>query len=111
MVTTKRGFMRFLPFLLALVIALLASGCSSVTVQVKNDTGAYVRIAHCVDDSADVDPGDTFDAGGVTDHGELLCVVSRNEENGRCMAIADASSIHGTFLLSHAMRVARSRCE
>jgi len=101
---------RLSPLLLTAILALLVSGCASVKIHVKNDTGVYVRIAHCVDDSADVEPGETFDAEGVPDHEELLCVAAPNQEHGHCVAIPDARSIHDTFLLSHAIRVPKSRC-
>src|SRR5262245_41607759 len=97
--------------LLVIPIAVLVVGCAHATVHVENDTGTYVRIASCVDDSADMQPGETFDAGGVTEDDRLYCTVAPNAENGRCVAIPNAHEIDGTFLLSRAIPVAQSKCE
>lgn len=102
--------LRIASFILAPVFAALIVGCASVKIHVKNDTGTNVRIANCVDDSADIEPGGTFDVGGVPDHEELLCTVSPNQEDGHCVAIPNAHTIRGTFLLSHAIRVPKARC-
>ena len=98
-------------FLALVFLALVVSGCSNVTVHVQNDTGTYVRIAHCVDDSADFAPGDTFDVGGVPDEGDLLCRVARGETPGQCVAIPHAAAIHNTFPLSRAVTVPIARCD
>jgi hypothetical protein len=97
--------------LLALLgFALPIAGCAHVTVQVRNDTGKYVRIASCVDDSADIGPGETFDAGGLTEEDRLFCIVAPNAENGRCVAIPHAHEIHETFLLSEAIPAPHDKC-
>jgi hypothetical protein len=110
MVTRAIRTSRIAPFILTAFFATLIVGCANVKIHIKNDTGTYVRIANCVDDSADIEPGETFDVGGVPSHGELLCTVSPNQEHTHCVAIPNAQAVHGTFLLSHAIRVPKSRC-
>lgn len=99
--------------LLAVVLGLLvgiAGGCGNVMVPVGNDTGAYVRVADCVDDSADVEPNETFDANGIPSNDELVCLVTRSHGFEQCVAIPHVHTIHGTFPLSHAIETPMTRC-
>jgi hypothetical protein len=95
-----------------IAFAVMAGGCAaSVKVRVRNDTSVPVRIAGCVDDSQDVGPGETFDAGGVPKHDELMCRVTHGQVLLRCVAIPHVHSIRGTIGLSRFVTVPTARCE
>lgn len=98
--------------LILLVVAstVVISGCDSVGVLVRNDTGADVHISACVDDTVSVAAGDTFHASGVPQDNELLCLVIHNEQSEICIAISNPEEIHGTYLLSRATKVPLSQC-
>jgi hypothetical protein len=93
--------------LVLLPLMLVSTGCANVHVSVRNDTGAEVRIARCVDDSADVEAGDTFTAEGVPQHNELSCRVTHNNGSQLCVSIPTVSN---TYSLSRAIRASRMSC-
>ena len=106
-------FMRIPPRLLGAVLlplALAFSGCATVDITVSNDTGGHVRISACVDDSADVDAGDTFVAEGVPDDDHLFCLVTPDDKSEQCVAIPHANEIDGTFPLSRAIPEPMTKC-
>ena len=95
----------------AAACGLLVSACaSSVTVNVRNDTGAGVRIAGCVDDSADVGPDGAFDASGVPQGGQVRCDVATVDAHEHCVAIQRPRSVRGTVLLSRLTAVRSGWC-
>ncbi len=81
-----------------------------VSVTVRNDTRAWVRIADCVDDAEDVSTGETFTAEGIPEHGQLFCVVTPAAGPSRCVAVPQASP-RGVAQLSGLGVVATSRCD
>jgi hypothetical protein len=94
-----------------LSLAFVVSGCSTVNITVRNDTGVDVRISACVDDAVGVDAGDTFVAGGVPDNDHLFCLVIANDESERCVAIPHADEIDGrTFPLSRVVPEPMTKC-
>jgi hypothetical protein len=87
-------------------VALVGSGCSHATIEVRNDTGAEVRVADCVDDSADVAPGNTFTAEGRPEHDALECQIGNGGTMTRCVRIP-VSAEETPFRLSRAVVVSR----
>jgi hypothetical protein len=81
-----------------------------VSVTVRNDTRAWVRIADCVDDAEDVSAGESFSAEGIPEHGLLFCLVTAAAAGpSRCVAVPQASP-RGVAQLSGLRVVATSRC-
>lgn len=86
-------------------------GCaSSVTVRVLNDSGQPVRIASCVDDSADIGAGQEFNAQGVPSHGALACLVTAGDQPSRCVALKLRIRRSAIVPLSRFSTVPESRC-
>jgi hypothetical protein len=94
----------------AVVWLLLHGAANTATVHVRNDTGAWVRIASCVDAAKDVGPGGEFDAHGVQQGSQLVCLVTSRKRPGRCVVIPRARSAHGTVALSRLRTVRFTRC-
>ena len=96
--TPVRGFGEWVGFLggilvllgLVFVIVLVLTS-NHVTIPVRDDTGSFVRISDCVDDAANVEPGEDFDAEGVPEHNELVCLVTPSRGPQRCVAISAAA--------------------
>jgi hypothetical protein len=80
------------------------------TVDVRNDSNAVIRVTHCVDDAADIGPGESFKAEGLPKDDRLYCRVGARGSS-RCVAIPHVQTIRGSFLLSRAIVVPKTRCE
>jgi hypothetical protein len=82
-----------------------------VSVTVRNDTRAWVRIAGCGHDAADVNAGETIAAEGIPEHGLLFCLVTSAAAGpSRCVAVPQAP-LRGVAELSGLRVVATSRCD
>ena len=105
------GFLGGILALLAvLLVVVVVATANHVAIRVRNDTGAYVRVSGCVDDAADIEAGETFDAEGVPENDRLLCSVTPSQGPGRCAAVPLPSSSSVTTLLSHLPTVRASAC-
>jgi hypothetical protein len=95
----------------AVVVLLIIGVFRQVSVTVRNDTRAWVRIAGCVDDAADVSAGDTFTAEGIPEHGILFCLITPTAAGtSRCVAVPQAPP-RGVAELSGLRVVSTSRCD
>jgi hypothetical protein len=82
-----------------------------VTLTVRNDSALVVRIADCVDGSAqNVNPGETFTAEGSPPHDRLPCLIGNGSGRSRCFVIPHVRSVKGTYPLSRLVAVAESEC-
>src|ERR1700730_1517120 len=71
----------------------VAAGISRhVAVAVRNDGNRAVRIASCVDDAADVNPGEVFTAEGSPPNDRLACLVTSGSAPSQCLAIPRVKS-------------------
>lgn len=96
---------------LAVIGVFVARGISRhVAVDVRNDGAVAVRIASCVDDAADVNPGEVFTAEGSPPNDRLACLVTYGSAPSRCLAIPSVKSVNGTVALSRLVRVSDSEC-
>lgn len=64
-----------------------------VAVAVRNDSARAVRIASCVDDAADVNPGEVFTAEGSPPNDRLACLVTYGSVASQCRAIPRVKSV------------------
>jgi hypothetical protein len=95
-----------------LVLLIVINPFGSVEIRVINDTGLDVGISSCVDDSTQVDAGDTFWVYGVPEGDRLMCwEYPSDTEIERCIAIPHVHEIQGTFPLSRALHRPKSDCE
>lgn len=81
-----------------------------VAIDVRNDGAQAVRIASCVDDAADVNPGEVFTAEGSPPNDRLACLVTYGSAPSRCFAIPRVKSVKGTVALSRLVEVNDSEC-
>jgi hypothetical protein len=81
-----------------------------VAVDVRIDGNRAVRIASCVDDAADLSPGEVFTAEGSPPNDRLACFVTYDSGPSRCLAIPRVKSVKGTVALSQLVRVSDSEC-
>ncbi len=96
---------------LAVIGVFVVRGISRhVAVDVRNDGALAVRVASCVDDSADVNPGEVFTAEGSPPNDRLACLVTYGAAPSQCLAILRVKSVKGTVALSHLVRVSESEC-
>lgn len=96
---------------LAAVGVFVAQGISRhVAVDVRNDGNRAVRIASCVDDAADVNPGEVFTAEGSPPNDWLACLVTYGRAPSQCVVIPQVKSVKGTVALSRLIRVNASEC-
>jgi hypothetical protein len=89
------------------------TGCivGHLDVTVRNDSVRWMRFASCVDDSADIKPGETFVAEGKPDHGQLFCLVTPEAAGtSRCVAVRKPPAGETTVALSSLPVVSSSRC-
>jgi hypothetical protein len=113
---TTLGWKRVLTGALALTVLVVigvfvARGISRhVAVDVRNDGSRAVRIAGCVDDAADVAPGEVFTAEGSPPNNWLPCLVTYGSLPSRCLAILGVKSVKRTVALSELVRVNDSEC-
>jgi hypothetical protein len=105
------GFLGGVLALLAVVlVVVLVAIANHVDIRVRNDTGAYVRVSGCVDDAADIEAGETFDAEGVSQHDRLVCRVTPSQGPGRCVVVPVPRSASVTALLSRLPTLRASAC-
>jgi hypothetical protein len=96
---------------LVVIGVFVARGISRhVAVDIRNDGALAVRVASCVDDAADVNPGEVFTAEGSPPNDRLACLVTRGSAPSRCLAILRVKSVKGTIALSQLVRVSDSEC-
>jgi hypothetical protein len=96
---------------LAVIGVFVARGISRhVAVDVRNDGARAVRIASCVDDAADVNPGEVFTAEGSPSNDRLACLVTYGSAPSQCRAIPRVKAVKGTVALSQLVRVSDSEC-
>jgi hypothetical protein len=108
----KRAFtVGLVVVVLAGIGVFVARGISRhVAVDVRNDSARAVRIASCVDDATDVNPGEVFTAEGSPPNDRLACLVTYGSAPSQCRAILRVKSIEGTVALSHLVRASDSEC-
>lgn len=96
---------------LVVVGVLLVKGASNqVRISVNNDSGVTVRVSGCVDSTQTVGPREAFETEGVSQHGQLTCIVWDAQHHFQCMVIPQASAIKSASL-SKLVAVRFSRCE
>lgn len=91
-------------------VPVLVATANHVTLRVRNDTRMFVRISGCVDDAANVEPGEDFNAEGVPPRNRLACSVTPSHGPARCVAVTVPRSSHVTALLSRLPTVHTSMC-
>jgi hypothetical protein len=92
-------------------IVVVAATSNHVTQRVHNDTGMFVTVSLCVDDAAEVEPGEDFNAEGVPERNQLVCLVTPSRGPSRCVAVPAPSEKDITASLSHLHAVGASACE
>jgi hypothetical protein len=82
------------------IVLLLVATANHVSIRVHNDTELFVRVSRCVDDAADVERGEDFDAEGVPEHDQLVCWITPSRGPKRCVAVTVPHPANETVLLS-----------
>jgi hypothetical protein len=91
---------------LVVIVALVVTA-NHVSIRVHNDTGMSVRVSLCVDDAADVEPGENLSVDGVAEHNQLVCWITPSDGPQRCVAVKVPRPANETVLLS---RLPTVRC-